>query len=102
MSNKMSRYTVPLTFIDGTSCGLCLEEFKAKDTVLDCHTGHVFHERCFARQKAHALQNVCPTCGASMHLMEIPSVVVENLDTQNNAINADSPHSSEDLKFFNA
>lgn len=37
-----------------------------------------------------------------MHLMEIPSVVVENLDTQNNAINADSPHSSEDLKFFNA
>ena len=49
MSNKMSRYTVPLTFIDGTSCGLCLEEFKPKDTVLDCHTGHVFHERCFAR-----------------------------------------------------
>mmetsp|Transcript_15056 Transcript_15056/g.20449 ORF Transcript_15056/g.20449 Transcript_15056/m.20449 type:complete len:90 (-) Transcript_15056:301-570(-) len=54
---------VPLTMVDGTSCGLCLEEFRSSETVLDCLSGHIFHEACFAKQKAHAVQNVCPSCG---------------------------------------
>ena len=30
-------------------CGLCMDNCKASDTVLDCHIGHVFHVNCFEK-----------------------------------------------------
>ena len=61
----------PLTMIDCGQCGLCNEDFLPDDTVLDCMAGHVFHINCFENQKLHAVQNVCPSCGQSMHLVEV-------------------------------
>lgn len=37
----------PLTAVDSDSCGLCMVAFRASDTVLDCHSGHAFHLKCF-------------------------------------------------------
>jgi len=51
-------------------CGLCMDNFRVSDTVMDCHKGHVFHLQCFEQQTLHAQQNVCPSCGQSMHLFD--------------------------------
>lgn len=42
-SRRAQSLSQPLTAVDGSNCGLCLEIFKLSEIVLDCHIGHVFH-----------------------------------------------------------
>lgn len=59
--------SMPLNMINPFSCARCEEDFVLHDTVLDCHSGHVFHLRCF---EDYALDpSYCPTCGKSMNMI---------------------------------
>ena len=78
---KSQQLAQPLTtdiYDDGRSCGLCRDAFSREAIVLDCLRGHVFHVRCFERHPLHATQNVCPSCGDSMHLDEADDVTINN------------------------
>ena len=66
-SRRSQQYSQPLNQIDSSVCSLCGENFKTDDTVLDCHSGHVFHVKCFEQDRVHHQHNACPICGESMY-----------------------------------
>ena len=65
------------SYMKRKECGLCFENFKPSDEVVNCNNLHVFHTHCYEdravdEEEAHdsigSLRNVCPLCDAPMNL----------------------------------